>query len=155
MFSALPSDFLFLWRQPSFAADARKIQQLNCFCSMGTETATGGGGFSQYLPGGMVLSGRTYHTVRGNLEDISNPLRWLLFDPDDRLRTMARLYGGTVLPGHVKEAARAVQRHNKFDMSYLKFDLFRLILLIVLFNQDCGSFSADRCFRVEECGGAL
>jgi hypothetical protein len=115
IFENIPESFDHLWRQSTFSANARKLQQMNCFCSMGTETMTGGRGFEQFLPGGLTLSGRTYHQVRGDLEHSQNPLRWLLFDPADRLESANRLYGDSLDANLVEETAKAVDLHNRCD----------------------------------------
>jgi hypothetical protein len=115
IFENIPETFNQLWRQSIFSANARKLQQMNCFCSMGTETMTGGRGFEQFLLGGLTLSGRTYHQVRGDLEHPQNPLRWLLFDPADRLDSAFRLYGDSLDATLVESTAKAVDLHNRYD----------------------------------------
>lgn len=116
LFSSAPTAFLQLWRDPRFAAHSRMYQQMNCFSSMGTSSA-GGIGFEQYLPGGLCLSGRTFHCMRNAGPDTpgskGNPLRWLLYDPDSRQRHSESLHGGVLKPALIKKCVRLVNEYNR------------------------------------------
>ena len=104
MLPPLPNSLQAIFDQPDFSHKSRQLNSLFSFSSIGVD-----GSFVNFPNGvsSVVLQGRTYHRIIP-ANTISSPLRWFLYDSNERLDAAIRQSLSPVLIGSVLESLSTV-----------------------------------------------